>query len=40
MAIAQETFEHLRTAGLAEIDPEIADARSAASSTGSAARSS
>src|SRR5436305_6305927 len=26
MAIAQETFEHLRTAGLAEIDPEIADA--------------
>ena len=26
MAIAQETFEHLRTAGLAEIDPEIAAA--------------
>src|SRR5260370_41689305 len=26
MAIAQETFEHLRTAGLAEIDPQIADA--------------
>ena len=26
MAIAQETFEQLRTAGLAEIDPEIADA--------------
>lgn len=26
MAIAQETFEHLRSAGLAEIDPEIADA--------------
>src|SRR3982751_3559551 len=26
MAVAQETFEHLRTAGLAEIDPEIADA--------------
>jgi glycine hydroxymethyltransferase len=26
MAIAQETLEHLRTAGLAEIDPEIADA--------------
>ena len=25
MAIAQETFEQLRTAGLAEIDPEIAD---------------
>jgi glycine hydroxymethyltransferase len=25
MAIAQETFEHLRTAGLQEIDPEIAD---------------
>src|SRR5207253_8294289 len=25
MAIAQETFEHLKTAGLAEIDPEIAD---------------
>jgi glycine hydroxymethyltransferase len=25
MAVAQETFEHLRTAGLAEIDPEIAD---------------
>ena len=25
MAIAQETFEHLRTAGLAEIDPEIAE---------------
>jgi len=25
MAIAQETFEHLRTAGLAEVDPEIAD---------------
>jgi glycine hydroxymethyltransferase len=24
MAIAQETFEHLRTAGLAEVDPEIA----------------
>ena len=24
MAIAQETFEHLKTAGLAEIDPEIA----------------
>jgi glycine hydroxymethyltransferase len=26
MAIAQETFEHLRTAGLADIDPEIAEA--------------
>ena len=26
MAIAQETFEQLRTAGLAEVDPEIADA--------------
>ena len=39
MAIAQETFEHLRTAGLAEIDPEIAE-RSAASSSASAARSS
>src|SRR5438552_11908698 len=26
MAIAQETFEQLRTAGLAEIDPEIAAA--------------
>src|SRR6516165_5717280 len=25
MAIAQETFEHLRTAGLAENDPEIAE---------------
>jgi glycine hydroxymethyltransferase len=25
MAVAQETFEHLRTAGLAEVDPEIAD---------------
>jgi len=25
MAIAQETFKHLRTAGLAEIDPEIAE---------------
>ena len=25
MAIAQETFEHLRTAGLADIDPEIAE---------------
>ena len=25
MAIAQETFEHLRTAGLADVDPEIAD---------------
>src|SRR5262245_55825229 len=25
MAVAQETIEHLRTAGLAEIDPEIAD---------------
>jgi len=25
MAVAQETFEHLRTAGLAEIDPEIAE---------------
>ena len=25
MAIVQETFEHLRTAGLAAIDPEIAD---------------
>src|SRR4029450_7196195 len=24
MAIAQETLEHLRTAGIAEIDPEIA----------------
>ena len=24
MAIAQETFEQLRAAGLAEIDPEIA----------------
>jgi glycine hydroxymethyltransferase len=26
MAIAHDTFEHLRTAGLAEVDPEIADA--------------
>jgi glycine hydroxymethyltransferase len=26
MAIAQETFEHLRTAGLADVDPEVADA--------------
>jgi len=25
MAVAQETFEHLKTAGLAEVDPEIAD---------------
>jgi len=25
MAVAQETIEHLRTAGLAEIDPDIAD---------------
>jgi alanine racemase len=25
MAVAQETFEQLRTAGLAEVDPEIAD---------------
>src|SRR4051794_41967050 len=25
MAVAQETFEHLKTAGLAEIDPEIAE---------------
>src|ERR671912_834064 len=25
MAVAQETLQHLRTAGLAEIDPEIAD---------------
>src|ERR1700750_2178375 len=25
MAVAQQTFEHLRTAGLAEVDPEIAD---------------
>ena len=25
MAIAQETFEQLRTAGLSEIDPEIAE---------------
>src|SRR5262245_8176858 len=25
MAVAHETLEHLRTAGLAEIDPEIAD---------------
>src|SRR3954467_9618252 len=25
MAVAQETFEQLRTAGLAEIDPEIAE---------------
>src|SRR5256885_3879126 len=25
MAIAEETLEHLRTAGLAEVDPEIAD---------------
>jgi glycine hydroxymethyltransferase len=25
MAIAQETFEHLRTAGLTEVDPEIAE---------------
>jgi glycine hydroxymethyltransferase len=25
MAVAQETFQHLRTAGLAEIDPEIAE---------------
>jgi glycine hydroxymethyltransferase len=26
MAIAQETLEQLRTAGLADVDPEIADA--------------
>jgi len=26
MAVAQETFEQLRTAGLADVDPEIADA--------------
>src|SRR2546425_10355561 len=25
MAIAQETVQHLRTAGLAEVDPEIAE---------------
>ncbi|HEY6962860.1 MAG TPA: serine hydroxymethyltransferase [Gaiellaceae bacterium] len=25
MAVAQQTFEHLRTAGLAEVDPEIAE---------------
>ena len=25
MAVAQETFEHLKTAGLAEVDPEIAE---------------
>ncbi len=25
MAVAHETLEHLRTAGLAEIDPEIAE---------------
>ena len=25
MAIAQETVHHLRTAGLAEVDPDIAD---------------
>src|SRR4051794_41788070 len=25
MAVAQETIEHLKTAGLAEIDPEIAE---------------
>src|SRR5215216_2690591 len=25
MAVAQETLHHLRTAGLAEVDPEIAD---------------
>ena len=24
MALAQETFEHLKTAGLADIDPDIA----------------
>jgi glycine hydroxymethyltransferase len=29
MAVAQETLQHLRTAGLAEIDPEIADLLSA-----------
>ena len=40
MAIAQETFEHLRTAGLAEIDPEIADTARARARRGSAARSS
>src|SRR2546430_9052791 len=25
MSVAQETFQHLTTAGLAEVDPEIAD---------------
>src|SRR5437660_10687165 len=25
MAVAQETIDHLRTAGLAEVDPEIAE---------------
>src|SRR3954466_15352343 len=25
MAVAQETVQHLRTAGLAEVDPQIAD---------------
>ena len=39
VAIAQETFEHLRTAGLADVDPEIADTLGA-SSSGSGARSS
>ena len=39
MAIAQETFEQLRTAGLAESTPR-SPTRSAASSSGSAGRSS
>ena len=25
MAVAQETFQHLTTAGLADVDPEVAD---------------
>ena len=39
MAVAQETLQHLRTAGLSEVDPEIAELL-AASSSGSAVRSS
>ncbi len=39
MAVAQETLDQLRSAGLAEIDPEIAELLGA-SSTASAGRSS
>ena len=40
MAIAQLTLEDLRSAGLADVDPEIADSPRSESSTASAARSS